>query len=54
MGFEIAEGFDVAIVALQEIKAAMTDSATPGKITKEEWVQIAAAIGQKAFQEALD
>ena len=54
MGLDVTEGFDLAIIALQQIKAAMTDSATPGKISKEEWMQIAVAIGQKAFQEALD
>lgn len=54
MALDAVEGFDLAIVALQEVKAAMTDAATPGKITKTEWIQIAATIGQKAFQEALD
>lgn len=54
MALDAVEGIDLAIVALQEIKAAMSDSATPGKITKTEWISIAATIGQKAFAEALD
>lgn len=54
MALDMVEGFDLGILALQEIKAALADTVTPGKITKEEWVKIAFDIGQKAFAEIVD
>lgn len=54
MGLDSVEVVEILHVLTGELKAAMTDSKTPGKITPLEWANIAQKVGVKAFQEVID
>ena len=54
MPLDKVEAFDLALLFLTELKVAMTDAATPGHITKDEWVALAGKVGLKAFGEFVD
>ena len=54
MALDTVEVLDLIALLVSELKAAMADSATPGKITPAEWAEIASRVGIRAFQEAVD
>lgn len=54
MAIEKAEIFEILHLLTGELRDAMNDPDTPGKITKAEWLKIVQNVGIRAFQEAID
>lgn len=54
MPLDKVEVFDLIKMLVDELHAKMTDAATPGQITKSEWLDVAQKVGLKAFTEVLD